>query len=189
MSRKISKHDQLRVKSGCSVVGKDGTLYRAGAVIPAEMFDIKYIETELLKYNYVEIIYAMLPNTNTDLTADPPGVDKRPTLPGTDQVVRNDAAPDVGGGEFLQTDSKPIEVKSEGGVEVSMTDASPAKADDKPEGHGQAISKWSIDPASLTSKTLDELNVMILERDEKIEPFETPEEAVAFLSQDFGKTR
>ena len=34
--------------------------------------------------------------------------------------------------------------------------------------------------------SLEELNVMILERDPKIRPMETPQEAIAFLSRDFN---
>ena len=55
------------------------------------------------------------------------------------------------------------------------------------EGRGLDVtpSKWSLNPADLEGKDLDELNVMVLERDETVDPFETVEEAVAWLSQDF----
>jgi hypothetical protein len=48
-------------------------------------------------------------------------------------------------------------------------------------------SRWSIDPATLRGMTLEQLNVMVAERDEKgeIKAFTTIEEAIAFLSQDF----
>lgn len=46
-------------------------------------------------------------------------------------------------------------------------------------------SKWNLDPHTLVSKSLTELNVMVAERDPEIEPFDTPGEASAYLSQDF----
>lgn len=46
-------------------------------------------------------------------------------------------------------------------------------------------SKWNLDPMTLVHKSLSELNVMIAERDPSVEPFDTPGEASAYLSQDF----
>ncbi len=46
-------------------------------------------------------------------------------------------------------------------------------------------SKWIINPALLHAKDLNQLNVMIRERDPSIQPFETREEAIAFISQDY----
>ncbi len=46
---------------------------------------------------------------------------------------------------------------------------------------------WDLDPATLVEKDVHELNVMIAERgDEKTPTFETTEEAVAWLSQNFS---
>lgn len=50
---------------------------------------------------------------------------------------------------------------------------------------GQATSKWTIDPTSLEGRDLEQLNVMILERDPNQSPFATVEEAKAHLSQDY----
>ena len=52
-------------------------------------------------------------------------------------------------------------------------------------------SKWSIDPATLTEKTLEQLNVMVRELDpgNEVELFETAEEARSFLSQDYIKPK
>lgn len=49
---------------------------------------------------------------------------------------------------------------------------------------------WTVDPSTLTGKDVAELNVMIAERTNptaagKAEQFETPEEAIAWLSQDY----
>lgn len=52
----------------------------------------------------------------------------------------------------------------------------------------QTQSLWIMDPANLESKDLDELNVMIAERDPEIEPFQTVEEAKAQLTKDFKRS-
>lgn len=46
-------------------------------------------------------------------------------------------------------------------------------------------SKFAIDPDGIRALTLDQLNVMVQERDASIAPFETEEEAVACLSADY----
>lgn len=63
----------------------------------------------------------------------------------------------------------------------------PAPSAPAPEGRTGLVSpsKWSLDPADLQDKGLDELNVMILEREEDLEQFETIEEARAWLTQDY----
>lgn len=49
-----------------------------------------------------------------------------------------------------------------------------------------AGSKWVLDPATLEGKSLDELNVMVAERDNSIDPLTSIENAVSLLSQDFA---
>lgn len=51
----------------------------------------------------------------------------------------------------------------------------------------QAPSPWTLNPDDLSGKSLDELQVMVLERDEDInvKEFESVEEIVAFMTQDF----
>jgi hypothetical protein len=45
---------------------------------------------------------------------------------------------------------------------------------------------WDMDPAKITGRDIHELNVMIAERSgNEVPPFETVEEAIAWLSQDF----
>lgn len=50
-----------------------------------------------------------------------------------------------------------------------------------------APSAWIRDPAELEGLSLEELNIQILAVDDTIEPFETSEEAIAWLSQDYGR--
>lgn len=47
------------------------------------------------------------------------------------------------------------------------------------------VSKFAIDPDGLSGMDLDDLNVMISERDENAQPCDTVEEAIGILSQDF----
>lgn len=44
---------------------------------------------------------------------------------------------------------------------------------------------WNLDPAGLRGMSVEQLNVMVLERDAKVTPFETIEEAVWWLTQDY----
>ena len=57
----------------------------------------------------------------------------------------------------------------------------------EPEGRTGRVSPsiWILDPKPLHSLGVEELNVMVLERDSSIAPFDTAEEAVAWLSQHY----
>lgn len=57
----------------------------------------------------------------------------------------------------------------------------------KPKGRTGLVSPsiWVLDPDDVKDRSLDELNVMILERDENLEQFETVEEARWWLTQDY----
>lgn len=46
-------------------------------------------------------------------------------------------------------------------------------------------SKWNLDPEGLRGYDLESLNVMVLERDDSLDPFDTEAEAIAWLSQDY----
>lgn len=73
-------------------------------------------------------------------------------------------------------------------VEGQEPAPAPEVAKQEQSGSGYQVelnSKWKLDPASLADKDLDSLNLMIAERDESLEGFETEEEAIAWLSQDF----
>jgi hypothetical protein len=54
------------------------------------------------------------------------------------------------------------------------------------DGEGGPPPQWDRDPKELEGLELDQLNVMIGEIDASIPPFETVEEAVLWLSQDFA---
>ena len=44
---------------------------------------------------------------------------------------------------------------------------------------------WTMDPDGIRGMSLDQLNVLILERDDSVELFEDVDEAAAWLSKDF----
>lgn len=50
------------------------------------------------------------------------------------------------------------------------------------------VSLWTLNPISIQSRSLDQLNAMVLERDASLTPFQTREEAMSWLSQDFKPT-
>ena len=49
----------------------------------------------------------------------------------------------------------------------------------------KVASLWAFDPDGLRARSLDTLNVMVMERDEKIDAFDTVDEAIGWLSQDY----
>jgi hypothetical protein len=156
---------RLRVNFGGSVLGPNNIIYRGGEIIPDGLLSAKQIQ-EHINSGYVSPVNesAAMPLPDR-LTETPPGVEEKPAIKS---------------GSDDRRVSKPEEVvtTSSGGV-VSKTTK---KKIGRP-----AVSIWNLDPAELSGKDIDDLNVMILERDDSIDPFETTEEAVAFLSKDFGK--
>jgi len=47
------------------------------------------------------------------------------------------------------------------------------------------VGRWDLDPIDLSGMSLQQLNIMVLERDPTMTPFETLEEVAAQLSKDF----
>ena len=56
-------------------------------------------------------------------------------------------------------------------------------------GDGKALTARVFDPEKLKAKSIDELNILVLEVDPDIQPFETSEEAIAWLSIDFHRAQ
>lgn len=48
------------------------------------------------------------------------------------------------------------------------------------------VSHWNLDPDGLRGKSLDDLNILVAERDPSVEPFTTVEEAIGWLSMDYS---
>lgn len=110
-------------------------------------------------------------------TAGPPITSGKPgeNSEGSDPVLTEQIKPQIGASGIP-------DVGDEGaGVTLAPATVSGPKVD----ASGSPVSKWIFDPATLTDKSVEELNVLIKENGPDVDPFDTVEEAVAFLSQDF----
>lgn len=97
--------------------------------------------------------------------------------PGSEPVTTDQVAPQHG------TPGNIPDVSDAGAGVVASPASIPGPVVD---GAGSPVSKWIFDPATLEGKPLEELNVLIKENGPDVEPFETIEEALAWLSQDFN---
>ena len=99
------------------------------------------------------------------------------------------------GSDPVTTDAAPTGVSAAGGIpDASDGGAGNVLAPSTVEqpvpgpeidGAGSEVGPWIFNPADLQGKPLEELNVLIAARDDKVEPFGTVEEAIAYLSQNF----
>lgn len=155
----------FRVSQGASVCSPDGlTVYRAGQMLPADRFTKKQIDAHKAS-GYIE--EANEPTADKVVTGPPPGAAKMPPLPGLDSSDKDRARSDT------------VRVENSGtGVTSTTTNAEVVKQDK---------SLWVFDPEKLKGKTLDQLNTLIKETDPQAAPCATVDEAIAFLSMDFGK--
>jgi|GEM_PF-3269456 len=166
---------QFIVAKGGAIVLPGGALLEAGSIFtqgePIRLQGNSYppltspqIE-EHLRSGYLQL-YGIKdePITASDLTDSPPGKVETPPLPGP-------------GKDGIDPKEAVMSINT-GGVEVSSKPTAPPVV--------QEQSPWNLDAETLQGKDVDELNVMILERDENGPEFETKEEAMAFLSQDFA---
>lgn len=152
---------QFKVSRGCSIVGLDGKLYREGEILPPGYAPRKKIDDHVRSRHVTPIG-----------SQDQIRIEQAPTAPGVEPPKPTSSGEHATG-----------VTTSEGGVQklhldppATATTGTVAQSDPSP---------WTIDPSTLEGKDVDELNVMILERDPEQETMETVEEAVAFLSQDY----
>ncbi len=87
------------------------------------------------------------------------------------------------------TEAKPLPSMMEDSKEKRevLTTQPPVKTSPAPEIPAivQQESKWILDPETLKDKSIEELNVMVQERDADVEPFLDTQTAAAWLSQDY----
>lgn len=144
------------INKGCSVLMPDGTQLVGPCEIPAKCgLTEKFIQTELVANRYAYPIGSKVAEERL-YDKTPPGVDEPPVL--------------------AAAESDKITLLSPSGVSTTSRPVTSVS---------QPPTPWTLDPTSLNGKTLEQLNVMIQERDDKVEPFQTVEEASAWLSQDF----
>lgn len=73
------------------------------------------------------------------------------------------------------------------GAAATVPITSRADAEMKPEKAIKHRTPWMEDPGRMRKKSLEQLNLMIRERAPDMTPFDTVDEAAAWLSQDFGR--
>lgn len=141
-----------------------GTLYKGGTILPEGVFTREQLEGHL-KSGYIEPLpHGEGPRAEAMSDSTGPDAVTKPTRSGEEKVIQT------------------LEGPRGPGVRTSSRQKEPAPGE---RGGGQAPSVWTVDPANLEGKSLEELNVMVLDRDNSMEPFSTVEEAVAQLTADF----
>lgn len=107
-------------------------------------------------------------------------------LPGTE--ITEDMGVTPAQVKILLDEGALVEVSDEE-IEVVEKKPEPVAVEKKPEPVAEQRLEyqglWNFNPAILAGKDLDTLNVMVLEIDGRVTPFDTVEEATAWLSQDF----
>lgn len=167
---------RLRVRQGCSVLGKDGeTIYKGGSLLPLDHGLPKQWIDDAFKNKIIE----NAPSEAEDALVAAPNVTPPPPVGGTGSKDKEGAI-DVRGAD----PNSFVASSGAGGITTTSTPVVPPSSGP---GSGTPLSIWNLDPATLQTQSLDDLNMMILERDEKVEPFASIDEARAWLSQDFNK--
>jgi hypothetical protein len=147
---------------GCFINGNQRL--SAGAIFDGDPISVGILDA--LKNGYIEQATGPA-KAQESLIERVPGRDTRPAL-------RNTKNPD-GTQETVMT-------AHAGGITQSIS-----KPAQPPASIVQPRSKWDVDPATLEGKTIEQLNVMVAERDPSIQAFPTAPEAAAFLCQDFNR--
>ena len=174
----------IRVKPGCMIVGPYPACreFRGGSVVTEGEMSKGQME-EHIRSGHAEPVNIGSAPVPDQLVERPPGMVDMPNVSSSDNqviVLRDASAPvtafgkkDPGPGPIVITgDEKTIQQS------VKLT----GKKDKAPK---QRTSIWDLNPDDLADKDLDDLNAMVLERDQDLPLFETPEEAIAQLSKDF----
>lgn len=175
--------DQFIVARGCSIVLGSGKVLRAGHIITEgkpvvvdgkqhEPMPKRKIVRHILS-GYLKPISAMKdegPISPDQFTENAPGKTTPQPLPGP--------------GKTGLPIEKALKTSTPGGIETASLGKIAS-----PETVKTVTSKWTLDPELLKGKTIDELNVMVAERDATLSGFATAEEAVAWLSQDHDQVK
>lgn len=174
------------VSKGGSVLGYNGVQFKEGMQIePGKDFPAKNA-ADLVKSGHLYTVGADQPKTMPPATR-PAGVPEVPTL--KRETEDKDSAPAIESKKNDEADK----AAQEGLQEVRAANrvaTKPALAQTKIE-HVKTTERkapttpWTFDPIGLKGKSLDELNVMVAERQKDGPKFESVVEAVAFLTQDF----
>jgi hypothetical protein len=170
-----AKDYKWKVADGCSVLddkaGATGTLLRPGTILNNDHFDEQWL-VDQAKNNIIKPVVKVEQIADRD---EPPPVSQPGVVPPIPVGGSSD-------GDGSKVSSEPARINTgAGGPTITSGTTPPAGA----EPVQQEGSIWNLDPAGLQSKTLEQLNVMVGERDAQAQPFETTAEAIAWLSRDF----
>lgn len=170
-----------------SVLGKDGRVYKPGMVIPRAALpgngpkQRQWLESAV-RDKFVRITEEEPQSRPVDeFLLDPAGSKQNPALT-VNQKDEHHEGVDISSHEGRDPDQVRREVEEAtktGKIQVPVSRILKSGEVD--------LSKrlWDLDPDGLKGKSLEELNVMVAERDPEIPALDTVEEAVAWLSQDF----
>lgn len=167
-----------RVRPGCAISSNAGLL-KPGTVFSSEGWNPVSIESNL-KTGHIEKVSGSMAPVNDGVVEDAPGRERRPALPGAETAEGPKLSP--------PPPVRTVSVSNGSGINVEQSEPSEPQTRREVEIAGRiehAPSRWTLDPETLKGKDLEQLNVMVKERDENERPFETVPEAVAFLSRDF----
>lgn len=164
---KVSKKGAIMSAGPANVLIRPGTVITPAVAQQHHLTD-KMIESHLRGGYLVAFNAEMDPDEVRLSTAPGVTVDEKLRVK-PDQAIETF---DRDGGAVVRTGPKDTTIK------VSEPPA--------PVADSAAGSKWVLNPATLEGKSLDELNVMVAERDKSIDPLTSIENAVSLLSQDFA---
>lgn len=157
---------RFRVKQGVTVIPPVGPRIKAGQFLDIrnEKWTRKQIEQKLAE-GFIEDTSpdaAALADNPVEL---PPGVERPTPLPTGEKVM----------GVIVERGSEP------------PRDLNPIRIEtkDKAKPVTQLQSVWIMNPANLEGLDLNQLNIMVAERDPHVKPFDTVEEAKSQLTKDF----
>ncbi len=196
--------DKIIVARGCSIRYPSGVtpkdsrrpVLTQGVVIPDGIFTPAQIK-EHLTSGFAESVSVRDqpdPDALPKAIEESPGQTKAPPInageegaggKGSDPVILDDVPSGMSAAGGIPDASDPgagVRVSAETlAAEIAPQPVPGPEVD----GAGSPVSHWIFNPAELAGKPLDELNIIIKERDAAVEPFATVEEAIAFLSQNY----
>ncbi len=201
----------VRYPSGVSPRGALRPVITQGQELPANVFTPSQIREHLKSKFVLSVPQSAMP----DPASLPKSMPNRPGETVAPSINAGDPAPGGKGSDPVTISDQPTGVAAAGGIpdasdggagvrispETLAAEAAAAVAPlslappvapveqpvpgPKIDGAGSQVGPWIFNPADLVDKPLEELNVLIAERDPNVDAFTTVEEAIAYLSQNF----
>lgn len=197
---------RYRVCQGCCVLLPNSEPCKGGELLPMGMHSDAWIQEQLrdrrieVTRNTEEHIHDVLADRmpgNTPLpalvTGDAKDEHKALLANAAGQIITPNAGITIGGpvGQNAQPVPRSPEGQKTDSPEVKVPEEAPPVETVEPQNgkdaSGAPAGKWNLDPKAIKTKTLEELNIIVLERDPAVAPFADIGEARAWLTQDFGK--